>query len=109
MNYLSFQKYLSYEANFQMLSLRFPVTSFLLPILLQKRLALTDKPPFLPHYSFVRLYVTPFNNPSPRQVFSVSLSLSEFWVSLPFLSSCFAGVDLEDGACLRRRPTNRDR
>lgn len=60
------------KQNFQLLSLRFSVTSFLLPIRkysLRKRLALTDEPSFLPHYSFVRLYVTPFNKPSPRQVF----------------------------------------
>jgi hypothetical protein len=35
---------------------------------------LTDKPLFpFPHYSFLRLHVAPFNNPSPRQDFSVSL------------------------------------
>lgn len=100
------------KQNFQLLSLRFSVTSFLLPIRkysLRKCLALTVEPPFLSHYSFVCLYVTPFSNPSACQPFSVSLSFSQRSCFPSLLSSCCAGVDFEVGACLRRRPTNRDR
>jgi len=87
MNYLFFLKYLTYEAK---LSTAFPslfchIISFTnKEIFPKKSLALTEAPPFLSHYSFVCLYVTPFSNPSPCQAFSVSLSLSE--VLLSFLA-----------------------